>query len=56
VRRREHTRVSALREGEEMLRSSENELRLARAEAANPAHASPPFSAAEEGNGVADPA
>lgn len=56
VRRREQTRISALREGEDVLRSSENELRLARAEAENPAHASPPFSAAEEGNGVADPA
>lgn len=56
VRRREQTRVSAIRQGEDMLRSAENELRLARADADNPAHGSPPFSATEAASGAADPA
>jgi hypothetical protein len=56
VRRREASRATTIRQGEELLRSSENELRLAQADAANPAHDGAPFSATEESSGVADPA
>lgn len=56
IRRREGTRLASIREGEDLLRASENELRLARADAEHAAGGRAPFSASEAEKGVPDAA
>jgi hypothetical protein len=56
VRSREGMRLTSIRQGEEILRSSESELRKAEWEAAQGTPAPPAFSASERETGMPDPA
>ena len=56
VRSREGMRLTSIRQGEEILRSSESELRKAEWEAAQATPAPPTFSTSEQETGMPDPA
>lgn len=56
ARSREAMRLTAIRQGEEILRSSESELRKAEWDAAQAAPATPAFSPSEQETGMPDPA